>query len=57
MAIMGRNKQRVAREMYARLSKEEKLAREIANKTKEEKLTQEEHQKRIEYLKGLGLIK
>ena len=57
MAIMGRNKQRVAREMYARLSKEERIAKEIAKNTKEKKINEEEHQKRIDHLKSLGLIK
>jgi hypothetical protein len=57
MAIMGRKKQMIGLEMRARLAREEKLAREIAKKTKEEPVSEEEHAKRIASLKSLGLIK
>ncbi len=59
MAILGRLNMIKARQKQAKYSRESKEAREkmIQEKRETKPLSEEEHKKRIELLKKLGLIK
>jgi len=57
MAIMGRKKKAIAANWNAINKQRDDESKKAQGKDKKEEITPEEHQKRIQLLKDLGLVK
>ena len=56
MAVMGRKKLAVRQEMRGRRARENEFGNKVRENFKQE-VTPEEHKKRLDMLKGMGLLK
>ncbi|MFH1248765.1 MAG: hypothetical protein V1660_01290 [archaeon] len=57
MAVMGRKKQMVANMIAGRQMKVTKSLQERKEKEKAQEVSDEEHKKRVELLKAMGILK